>query len=73
MKRRKTMQYPEEFKLRVVKEVLEGKYNKEEARRIYGIQSNCAISYWIRQFSGQSNYRKGGVSQINPELMENKK
>lgn len=73
MKRRTKMTYPEDFKLRVVKEVLSGKYNKEEARRIYGIQSNCAILYWIRQFSGQLNYREGGISQINPELMENKK
>ncbi len=73
MKRRTKMNYPEDFKLRVVKEVLSGKYSKEEARRIYGIQSNCAILYWIRQFSGQSNYREGGISQINPELMENKK
>lgn len=65
--------YSEEFKLRVVKEVLEGKYSKEEARRIYGIKSNCAILYWIRQFSGQSNYREGGISQLDlSDLMKKK-
>lgn len=71
---KKTMShYSEEFKLRVVKEVLEGKYNKEEARRIYGIKSNCAILYWIRQFSGQLNYREGGISQLDLASLMKKK
>ena len=72
--RKKTMStYSEDFKLRVVKEVLEGKYSKEEARRIYDIKSNCAILYWIRKFGGQSNYREGGISQINLNLLMSKK
>lgn len=65
--------YSEEFKLRVVTEVLDGKYSKEEARRIYDIKSKCAILYWIRQFSGQSNYRDGGISQIDLDVMKEKK
>lgn len=73
MKKKTMSRYSEAFKLRVVKEVLEGKFSKEEARRIYGIKSNCAILYWIRQFNGQSDYREGGISHIDiPTLMNNK-
>ena len=52
--------YSEEFKWRVVQEVLKGKFTKEEARKVYGIKSNCAILYWMRQFSGIEDYRSGG-------------
>lgn len=58
MRKTKTQHYSDEFKWKVVKEVLSGKYNKEEARRIYGISSNCAILYWMREYSGFSDYRK---------------
>jgi transposase-like protein len=56
--------YSEEFKWRVVQEVLSGKFTKEEARKVYGIKSNCAILYWMRQFSGIDNYRSGGEPLI---------
>ena len=62
MKRKKSQHYSEEFKWKVVQEVLTGKYNKEEARRIYGIASKCAILYWMRQFSGHEDYRKPELS-----------
>jgi len=61
MKKKKQEFYSEEFKWRVVQEVISGKFNKEEARRFYGIKSNCAILYWMRKYSGNNNYRKGGV------------
>jgi transposase len=58
MKARKPMShYTEEFKWKVVKEVLSGRYNKEQARLIYGIKSNCAILYWMRKYSGNEDYR----------------
>ena len=58
MKAKKAMShYSEEFKWKVVKEVLSGKYNKEQARLIYGIKSNCAILYWMRKYSGNADYR----------------
>jgi transposase-like protein len=50
--------YSETFKWEVVKSVLEGKHTKEEARKIYGIKSNCAILYWIREFKGIKKYRQ---------------
>ncbi len=56
----KDSHYSEEFKWRIVQEVLAGKFTKEEARKIYGIKSNCAILYWMRQFSGNDDYRAGG-------------
>lgn len=61
MKRKKLQSYSEEFKWKVVQDVLSGKYNKEEARKVYGIASNCAILYWMREFSGHLDYRKPGL------------
>ena len=49
--------YSKSFQLRVVKEVLSGKYSKEEARRIYKIGGNCTILYWMRKYSGVAHYR----------------
>lgn len=49
--------YSEEFKWQVVQEVLSGKMTKEEARKLYSIQGNCTILYWMRKFSGNDNYR----------------
>ena len=70
MKKKKQQYYSEEFKWQVVQDVLEGKYSKEEARRIHNISSNCAVLYWMRKYSGNNNYRQGGVpldkvSQVN--------
>lgn len=52
--------YSEEFKLKVVEEVLIGKYRKEDARRIYGIKSKSSILEWTRQYSGEPGYDKRG-------------
>lgn len=61
--------YSEEFKWQVVQEVLSGKFTKEEARKVYGIKSNCAILYWMRKFSGNDDYRAGGTFLGNTPLM----
>ncbi len=61
MKKQKPNVYNEEFKWRVVEDVLKGKYTKEEARRIHNIKSNCAVLYWMRKYSGINNYRQGGI------------
>jgi transposase len=61
MGKRKQQSYSESFKLKVVQEVLSGKFNKEEAKRYYGIGSNCAILYWMRIYSGYENYRQPGI------------
>jgi len=70
MKKKKQRIYSEEFKWKVVQDVLSGKYNKEDARRIYGIGSKCAILYWMRQFSGISDYRDGGIPIQGKKLLE---
>ncbi len=57
LKGKESNHYTEEFKWKVVQEVLSGKYSKEEARLVYGIRSNCAILYWMRKFSGNDDYR----------------
>jgi len=56
-RRDKPQQYSEEFKWKVVQEVLNGEISQAEAKRKYNIKSNSAILYWTRQFSGIKNYR----------------
>lgn len=73
MKKSKSTFYSQEFKWKVVQEVLSGKYTKHEARRLYEIKSNCAILYWIRQFQGIENYRKDKENSHNFASMSNDK
>jgi len=61
--------YSEEFKWKVVQEVLSGTLTKEEARRVYSIKGNCNILYWMRSFSGVTDYRSGGIVSENPIQM----
>ena len=49
--------YSDEFKWKVVQEVLSGKITQAEAKRKYNIKSNSAILYWTRQLSGIHDYR----------------
>lgn len=73
MKKKTQGFYSEEFKWKVVQEVLTGKLSKEEARRVYNIKSNCAVLYWMRKFSGNDNYRQGGIPLGNQIEMGNMK
>lgn len=73
MKKKKQGFYSEEFKWKVVHEVLCGKFSKEDARRIYGIRSKCAILYWMRQYYGIKNYRDGGSPLEEKNLLEEMK
>jgi len=50
--------YSEDFKWKVIQEVLSGELSKAEAKRKYNIGSNSAILYWMRQFSGIENPRE---------------
>jgi len=59
--------YRESFKWKVVKSVLEGRCTKEEARKIYDIKSNCAILYWMREFSGNKNYRQPSEFEVKSD------
>ena len=49
--------YSEEFKWKVVQQVLSGTLTKEQARKANSIKSNSAILYWMRVFSGVTDYR----------------
>jgi len=73
MKKKTQGFYSEEFKWKVVQEVLTGKLSKEEARRVYNIKSNCAVLYWMRKYSGIDNYRHGGMPLVNQVEMVNMK
>ncbi|MFZ1573326.1 MAG: hypothetical protein WAT89_11385 [Candidatus Kapaibacterium sp.] len=46
--------YKEEFKQKIVNEVLSGKLNKTQASNLYGIIGKATILYWIRQSQGLS-------------------
>ncbi len=48
--------YSTEFKIKIVKEVLDGKLTKTEAQRVYGLGGKSAILNWIRKFNLVSNY-----------------
>jgi len=58
MRRREPTYYSDEFKMKVIQEVLSGKYTKEEARKVYQIGGKSAILYWIRKFGEGYKYHK---------------
>lgn len=51
----KVVEYPESFRLKVVKEVESGLYSKDEIRRKYGIGGKTTILYWCRKY-GRKDY-----------------
>lgn len=51
----KVIEYPESFRLKVVKEVESGLYSKDEIRRKYGIGGKTTILYWCRKY-GRKDY-----------------
>ena len=64
--------YSDAFKWRVVQEVLGGRLDKEEARKVYGIRSNSAILYWMRKFSGNTQYRTNRKVGIFADMPKDK-
>jgi transposase-like protein len=63
--------YPEPLRQKIVKEVLQGKINKDQARKQYGIKGKTIVLKWIRI------YEKYGVCSLtlarNPQpLVPNK-
>ncbi len=75
MGKKKPKKYSESFKRKVVSEVLEGVFTKEEAKKHYDIGSNCAVLYWMRKYSGHKNYRiplysAKGVGIMGKDLTE---
>lgn len=55
--------YTEEFKQKIVNEVLSKKLTKSQASKLYGIRGNATILYWIRQSQGLNPMQKQ-VKQI---------
>ena len=51
-KRKRVIFYTEEFKSKVVHEVLSGKLSKKQASDIYGISGGAPVVYWVRQRPG---------------------
>jgi len=50
-----SMIYPESFRIKVVKEVEQGKLSKEGARRKYGIGGKTTVLSWCRKY-GREKY-----------------
>lgn len=63
--KREPQVYSEEFRWKVVHEVLSGELTQTEAKRKYNIKGNGAILYWMRQFSGIENYRESKLLFMN--------
>lgn len=61
--------YSDKFKRKIVQEVLEGKYTKAEAQRIYGIGGNSAILKWMRKFNLVPNYSSLNKPNITKQPM----
>lgn len=62
--------YTEQFKQKIVNEVLSGKLNKRQASLIYGIKGNATILYWIKQSQGFKGYQKKAMPIANFADME---
>jgi len=62
--------YSESFKVKVVKEVISGKFSsKESARQHFGIRSKSAILDWMRLYSGAEGINKTGRLLKNRDYM----
>lgn len=59
----KIVEYPESFRIKVVREVESGLYSKDEARRKHGIGGKTTVLYWCRKY-GRKDY---------PYMPDNKK
>ncbi len=68
---KKVNHYTDEFKIRIVEEVLSGKITKEECRYRYGIKGNSTVLRWIRKFTG--TYTRFPDMSIEPKSEENEK
>lgn len=64
----KVNHYTDEFKIRIVEEVLSGKITKEECRYRYGIKGNSTVLRWIRKFTG--SYTRFPNVSIKPKSEE---
>ncbi len=59
MEHRKHEHYPENFKLKIVREVLTGQLSKLEAKRKYSLGGNSDVSKWL------TYYEKYGVCTLS--------
>lgn len=67
--------YTDEFKEKVVNEVLNGLISKEEARRRYGIRGKSAVLNWMRKFDSLKTgsymlLKRHGITTKSKEELE---
>ena len=67
---KKVNHYTDDFKIKVVQEVLSGKITKEECRSRYGIGGNSTVLRWIRTFTGKpTNFPKVSHKEKSDEVI----
>jgi len=72
MSKTKPKRYSEAFKRKVVKEVQDGMFTKDGAKKYYGLGGNSAILYWTRKYSGYNNPRHPlGLPNMNSNPKKN--
>jgi transposase len=65
--------YSDEFRKKVVLEVLSGKLTKEQAKTKYGIKGNSAVLNWIRQYEydkRQNKEEERAIKKKDPLALE---
>ena len=65
--------YSDEFKLRIIQEVLSGSISKESAQRRYGIKGHSAIVNWMRSFGIKEPLKRPIILQQRDPENEDKK
>jgi len=69
---KKIQYYSDEFKQKIVQEVLTGKYTKAEAQRKYGVGGKSAILTWMRKYNLVPNYISPNKTNIAESQMPTK-
>lgn len=64
---RSVMRYSEAFKLQVVRELEEGRYQSPfEAGRAYGVKGPATVAYWLRRY-GKNHLLRKVVRVMKPD------
>lgn len=67
MKTENANYYPDDFKLKVIREVISGQITKEEARMKYRLGGKSAVLEWMRKFGIGKEQNPHDNSFMNPQ------
>ena len=69
---RRSISYPEKFRIKVVKEVESGLLSKEAARRKYRIGGKTTVLSWCRRYGRKDHAYMPGKIQDKPKTVDEK-